>query len=92
MGRIRELINIFINPVKPEKSLDELATEAGISQADLELLKKSANGLEESWKFADGVEEPKKGKSTKATTSKETPIQPESKKVAKEQNTDYERD
>ena len=92
MGRIRELINIFINPVQPEKSLDELAVEAGIEASDLELLKKSADGLEGKWKFADDVEEPKKRKSSKVTTSKETHIQPEPKNVSKEQNAGYERD
>ena len=92
MGRIRELINIFINPVQPEKSLDELAQEAGIDASDLELLKKSANGVEGSWKFADDVKEPKKSKSSKDTTSKETQIQLEPKNVSKEQNDGYERD
>ena len=92
MGRIRELINIFINPVQPEKSLDELAADAGIDASDLELLKKSANGVEGSWKFADDVETPKNGKNSKVATSKEAPIQPEVKNVAKEQKDDYERD
>lgn len=92
MGRIKELINIFINPVQPEKSLDELAVEAGIDASDLALLKKSSNGVEGSWKFADEVEETKKRKSSKDTTSKELQIQPEPKNVAKEQKEDYERD
>ena len=92
MGRLKELINIFINPVKPEQSLDELATEAGVSEKDLELLKKSANGLEGDWKFADDVEEPTNRKSSKTMISKETQRQPEQKIVAKEQNADYERD
>ena len=92
MGRIRDLINIFFNPVQPDKSLDELALEAGINASDLELLKKSSNGLEGSWKFADEVEETKKKKSSKITTSKETQIQQEPKNVAKEQKEDYERD
>ena len=90
MGKIIELIKSFINPIQPEKSLDELALEAGISGADLELLKKSANGLESDWKFADDVEESKK--SSKVTSSKETPIQPEPKNLAKEKNTGFERD
>ena len=92
MGRIRELINIFINPVQPEKSLDELAQEAGIDASDLDLLKKSANGLEGSWKFADEVEETKKSTRSKTTPSKETPMQAEPKNVAKEQKGDFERD
>jgi len=92
MGRLKELINIFINPVQPEKSLDELAADAGISASDLELLKKSANGLEGSWKFADDVVAPKKGKNSKVTTSKETQTQLEVKNVSKEQKEDYERD
>jgi len=92
MGRLRELINIFINPVQPEKSLDELAIEAGIEASDLELLKKSANRVEEDWEFADDVKEPKKGRSSRVTAPKETQVQPETKKVAKEQKADYERD
>ena len=92
MGRIKELINMFLNPVQPEKSLDELAQEAGIEASDLELLKKSSNGLEGSWKFADEVEETKKSTRSKTTPSKETPIQAEQKNVAKEQKGDFERD
>lgn len=92
MGKLRELINIFINPVQPDKSLDELAQEAGIEASDLELLKKSANGVEGRWKFADDVETPKKDKSSKTTKSKEAPIQPEVRNVSKEQKEDYERD
>jgi hypothetical protein len=92
MGKLRELINAFINPVEPEKSLDELAVEAGIEAPDLELLKKSANGLEGMWKFADDVVESKKKKSSKDTTSKETPTQAEPKNVEKESSVDYERD
>ena len=92
MGRIKDLINIFFNPVQPDKSLDELAVEAGINASDLELLKKSSNGLEGSWKFADEVEETKKSTRSKTTPSKETPMQAEPKNVAKEQKGDFERD
>ena len=92
MGKIIELIKSFINPIQPEKSLDELALEAGISGADLDLLKKSANGLENSWEFADDVEEPEKKKGSKSTTAKETQIQPEQKNVVEEKNTGFERD
>lgn len=92
MGRLKELINIFINPVQPEKSLDELAAEAGIEADDLELLKKSFNGLEGDWEFADDVEEPKKKNGSKTITSKEIQMQPEQKNVVKEQKGDYERD
>ena len=92
MGRIRDLINIFINPVEPEKSLDELAGEAGIDATDLELLKKSANGVEGKWQFADDVEETKKKKRTEIELSKDTQIQPELKSIETDQNVDYERD
>ena len=92
MGRLKELINIFINPVQPEQSLDELAAEAGIQASDLELLKKSANAVEGNWEFADDAEEPTKKKSSKTIISKEIQIQPEQKNVARKQKNDYERD
>ena len=76
MGRLREIINIFINPIPPEKSLDELAADAGIGEADLKLLKSSMGGVT-NFKFADDeVEETRKGKTTKVVTNKE--MQPKS--------------
>jgi len=89
MGRIIELIKSFINPVQPEKSIDELALEAGIGEADLNLLKSSMGGVT-NFKFAD-VEEPKKGKNTKIA-SKRTPVQDKPRKIEKDKNLEYERD
>lgn len=92
MGRIRELINIFINPTPPEKSFDELAADANMSEANLKLLKNSMGGV--SWEFADEVEETKKGKKPKVVTSKETQIQhqPESVTIEVETEIGDERD
>lgn len=83
MGRIRDLIYSFINPTPPEKSFDELAADANMSEADLNLLKKSMEGV--SWKFAaDEVEETKNGKRPKVVTSKETQIQHQPETVTME--------
>ena len=76
MGRLRELINIFINPIPPEKSLDELASEAGIDEADLKLLKSSMGGVK-NFRFADEEEEPKKGNNTRVSPNKGTQVQAE---------------
>ena len=84
MGRLRELINVFINPIPPEKSLDELAAEAKIDEADLKLLKNSMGGVK-NFKFADETEEPKKGKNTRAALNKENQVQTEQKPVVIEE-------
>lgn len=84
MGKIVELIKSFINPIEPEKSLDELAVDAGIEQADLALLKKSMGGV--NWDFADEVEQPKKEKKSKSLTSKEIENQAEQKHIVIEEN------
>lgn len=91
LKRIGELINSFTKPVEPEKSLDELALEAGIGEADLKELKSSMGGVT-NFKFADDIEETKKGKNTKTTTPKETQIQPEPRNVIQERRIGQERD
>ena len=87
MGRLRELINIFINPIPPERSLDELAVEAGISEEDLKALKLAMNAGD-NWKSADELEDSKKGKSKKSTTVKETQMQHQPKSVVKDLDTE----
>ena len=70
MGVFKDLINNFIEPRKENRSFDELATEAGISEKDLKALKQSMEGV--SWaKFAreDEGEENKK-KVRKFSTSR----------------------
>ena len=62
MGRIIELIKSFINPKEEEKSFDELALEAGMSQADIAVLKNTMEGV--SW--AKYVGEENEGKKRKA--------------------------
>ena len=65
MGRIRELIYNFLNPIEPEKSLDELVKEdTDLSESDKEALLNTANGVK-NFKFAADVEETKKGKGKK---------------------------
>ena len=73
INKIKEFIDSFANPVEPEKSLDELAVAAGISDTDLSTLKKSMGGV--NWKFADDYQEPKNGRIT-GVASKQDPIQP----------------
>jgi len=73
INRIREFINSFANPIEPERSLDELAVAAGVSEADLRTLKKSMGGV--NWKFADEYNESKKEKIT-GVASRQTPTQP----------------
>lgn len=78
MGRLRELINIFINPIPEEKSFDELATDAGIGETDLKLLKSSMGGV--TFKFADDVEEEtKRGTNKKIVANKEVSYRPTQK-------------
>ena len=73
INKIKEFIDSFANPIEPEKSLEELAVAAGISDADLSTLKKSMGGV--NWKFADDYQEPKNGKIT-GVVSKQAPIPP----------------
>lgn len=76
MGRIKELIKSFINPVQEEGDFDELAVTAGIEGADLAELKKSMGGVK--WSFDEEEKEPKKAKTTKTTREvPQSPITPE---------------
>ena len=45
MGRIKELINKFIQPSETSKTFDELAIVAGIKPGALEELKETQNGV-----------------------------------------------
>lgn len=83
MGRLKELINIFINPAPEEKSFDELAVAAGIGEADLSALKKSMGGV--SWKFDEGMEETKNGRKSKVTPT-EAQVQTSQKRVETEKD------
>lgn len=47
MGRIKELIKSFINPVEPEEtSFKELALASGVSEKELNALKSTMNGID----------------------------------------------
>ncbi len=59
MGRIKELIDSFINPVKDDKSFDKLAEASGVSKADTAELKDTMEGVKD-FKFA-GAEDENKG-------------------------------
>ena len=44
MGRIRDLINIFLKPSESERTFDELALAGGIKPNELKKLKATQNG------------------------------------------------
>mgnify|MGYP003301989203 CR=1 FL=1 len=87
MKRIGELIKSFANPVEPEKSFDELAVEAGISDSDLKLLKSSIGGV--NWDFSEEIEETRKRKNL---AQNQPQNQVEQNNVAERKNIELERD
>ena len=50
MGRIRDLINIFLKPSESERTFDELALAGGIKPKALKELKATQNGVP-NWKW-----------------------------------------
>lgn len=60
MGRIKELISIFLKPNETERSFNELALESGLSQEEIKELNKAMNGIE--WAKFAGEYEKKKSK------------------------------
>lgn len=89
MGRIKELIKSFINPVQEEGDFDELAVAAGIDAADLTELKKSMGGVKWSFDEEEKEKQTKKGKTTK--TIQEVPKSPITPERTKKQEEDLER-
>ena len=73
INKIKEFIDSFVNPIEPEKSLKELALEAGISGPDLDILEKSSNGV--NWKFSDENNKTTKNAKIAGVESKQKPIQ-----------------
>ena len=65
MGRIKELINIFLKPNEIEGEFSELALDSGLSPEEIKELNNTMNGINWS-KFAREDEE----KKTKTRTSK----------------------
>lgn len=63
MGRIKELINIFLKPNKIEGEFNELAVASGLSPEEIKELNKTMNGINWS-KFAREDEERKTRKRT----------------------------
>ncbi len=56
MGRIRDLINIFLKPSESERTFDELALAGGIKPNELKKLKATQNGAI-GWKwYSEGQE------------------------------------
>ena len=66
MGRIKELINIFLKPNEIEEEFSELALASGLSPEEIKELNNTMNGINWS-KFAREDEE----KKTKTRTSKQ---------------------
>ena len=63
MGRIKDLINIFLKPNEIEGEFDELAVASGLSQEEIKELNKTMNGV--NWtRFAREDEEEKKNAKT----------------------------
>lgn len=81
MGRIKELINKFIQPEEQEKSFEELALSSGMTEIEIKELKNNIQGI--NWnKFArENIETSKKTK-VKKITQKE----PEISKQIEEKN------
>lgn len=88
MGRIKELIKSFIEPAPEEKSFDELAVAAGIGEADLNMLKKSIEGV--NWKFAEEEKTTKNGRKNKIAPKVNT-VQ-ESKRILRTNDLGRDRD
>ena len=64
MGRIKELINKFLQPNEAELTLNELALASGLSQEDIQELNSTRNGI--NWeKFAKEDAEKKNAKSSR---------------------------
>ena len=79
MGRIRELINKFIQPADIEKTFDELALASGVNQSDLKQLKNYMEGI--NWKeFARENKEKKAIKKERAQTIDSKEINSKSQK------------
>ena len=88
MGKIIELIKSFINPAPEERSLKEVAAEAGLNEEEINELNKTSGGMD--WvKFSrEDEEEDKKEKETKRVV-REVPTQSVPK--TKKQDMDLER-
>lgn len=69
MGRIIDFINNFIQPKPEDKTFDELAIDAGMSEKDIKTLKQSMEGV--SWaKFAREDEGEDEGEENKKKVRK----------------------
>lgn len=80
MGVFKDLINNFIEPRKEDRSFDELAAEAGITnEQDLKALKETMNGV--SWaKFARESDEKPKTSRTRLRVKEQVKISEKSPK------------
>lgn len=73
MGRIKELINKFIQPEEQEKSFEELALSSGMTEIEIKELKNNIEGI--NWnKFAREDIETSKKANVRKITQKETEI------------------
>lgn len=95
MGRIKELIKSFINPVEPEEtSFKELALASGVSEKELNALKSTMNGID--WaKFSR--EEETQARQNRVITQKsqeklDSKTIKDTKKVEKEKDLGIDRD
>ena len=86
MGKIRELIKSFINPIEPPKSFRELAVAAGIPPKYIEELETSMK-YGENYKFDVGIEENKKPRKPRIS-SNQPPIQSKPKNIVSEKGFD----
>lgn len=85
MSRIIDFINNFIQPKPEDKTFDELAIDAGMSEKDIKTLKQSMEGV--SWE--DEGEENKK-KVRKFSTGKIQTTPEVSKKSSRKEGIDRE--
>lgn len=79
MGVFKDLINNFIEPRKEDRSFDELAADAGITnEQDLKALKETMNGV--SWAFAIESDEKPKTSRTRLRVKEQVKISEKSPK------------
>lgn len=80
INNFKDLINNFIEPRKEDRSFDELAADAGITnEQDLKALKETMNGV--SWaKFARESDEKPKTSKTRLRVKKQVKISEKSPK------------
>ena len=71
MGRIKELINIFLKPNEIEGEFNELAIASGLSQEEIKELNNTKNGLDWTKFSKEDDEKKKKSKASRKNISKE---------------------